>query len=64
MRRCAELQVVFAGAFQVVGTTLASAAEVAMPVVAMPATFGVFRRLKVAHWDFLRLLFAHITFLQ
>ena len=31
-------------------------------VVAMPAALGVCARLQVAHWNFLCLLFAHITF--
>ena len=34
-----------------------------MTVMATPATAGVLRWLQVAYWDFLRLLFAHITFL-
>jgi len=33
-------------------------------VVAMSAAHGVSARLQVAHWNFLRLIFAHITFLQ
>jgi hypothetical protein len=31
-------------------------------VVAMSAAFGILRRRKVAHWNFV--LFAHIAFLQ
>ena len=31
-------------------------------VVTMPAALGVSARLQVAHWNFLRLIFAHITF--
>ena len=33
-------------------------------VVAMPAALGVCARLQVEHWNFLRLIFAHITFLR
>jgi len=68
VRRYAELQPVFAGPFRAVaarGSASAPGAEVVMTaVVAMPTTFGVLRRLKVAHWDFLCLVFAHIAFLQ
>jgi hypothetical protein len=64
VQRYAELQPVFAGAFHLVVATFASGAELAMTVVTMPATFGVRRRPKVADWDFLCLLFAHVTFLQ
>ena len=62
----AELQPVFAVAFLVVmarGTVESTEAAMTM-VVAMPAAYGVFRRRKVAHWDFLRFLFVHITFLR
>ena len=30
-------------------------------VVAMPTALGVCARLQVAHWNFLRLIFVHIT---
>ena len=30
-------------------------------VVTVPAALGVSARLQVAHWNFLRLIFAHIT---
>ena len=33
-------------------------------VVAMPTALSVSARLQVEHWNFLRLIFAHITFLQ
>ena len=33
-------------------------------VVAMPAALGVCAWLQVAHWNFLRVLFVHITFLR
>ena len=62
MRRYADLQPVFAGAFHVVvarGPFVST--ELAMTVMAMSAAFGVFRRPKVAHWNFV--LFAHIAFL-
>jgi hypothetical protein len=62
MRRKAELRHVSAGVSDVVYTTRAFESAVVMMVVPMPATFGVLRRFKVAHWDFLRLLFAHIIF--
>ena len=49
----------------VVARGTVASTELAMTmVVAMSAAYGVFRRHKVAHWDFLRFLFVHITFLQ
>ena len=63
MRRYAELQPVFAGSFRVVSavpSTSAPGPEVMMAaVVAMPAALGIFARLQVAHWNFLRRNFAH-----
>jgi hypothetical protein len=67
VRRYAELQPIFAGVFHVIGAggTMASTTELVMTaVVAMPATLGVSTRHEVAQWDFVRFLFAHITFLQ
>jgi hypothetical protein len=68
VRRYAELQPVFAGPFRVVGaraSTDAPSSEMMMAaVVAMPAALGVCARLQVVHWNFLCLLFAHVTFLQ
>ena len=63
MRRYAELQPVFAGSFRVIGSsTSAPSAEVVMTaVVAMPTALGVCAWLQVAHGNFLRLIFAHIT---
>jgi hypothetical protein len=59
-----ELQPVFAGAFHVVfarGTLASTELAMTTVVMAMSAAFGVRRRLKVAHWNFI--LFAHIAFL-
>jgi hypothetical protein len=68
VRRYAELQPVFAGPFRAVAaraSASAPGAEVVMTaVVAMPAALGVCARLQVEHWNFLRLIFAHITFLR
>jgi hypothetical protein len=66
VRRYAELQPEFAGSFRVIGSsTSAPSAEVVMTaVVAMPAALGVCAWLQVAHWNFLRVLFVHITFLR
>ena len=64
----AELQPVFAGTFHVVaasGTSTFTTVQVmAVMMVAMSPAFRVCARLQVAHWNFLRLLFAHITFLH
>jgi hypothetical protein len=63
VRRYAELQPVFAGSFRVIGSsTSAPSAEVVMTaVVAMPTALGVCAWLQVAHGNFLRVLFVHIT---
>jgi len=63
VRRYAELQPVFAGSFRVIGSsTSAPSTEMAMTaVVTVPAALGVCARLQVAHWNFLRLIFVHIT---
>lgn len=65
MRLYAELQPVFAGPFRAVGSsTMAPGAEMVMAAaVAMAAALSVSARLQVMHWNFLRLRFAHITFL-
>jgi hypothetical protein len=58
-----QLEPVFAGAFHPVAACLAATAGSAMAVMAMSATLSILCWLQVAYWDFLRILFAHITFL-
>jgi hypothetical protein len=66
VRRYAELQPIFAGSFRIVGSfaSVPSSEMLMTATVAMPAAFGVSARHQVAHRNFLRLLFVHITFLQ
>lgn len=66
VRRCAELQPVFASAFHVIRASGASSTELVMTAVVAvsAAAHGVCARHEIAHWNFRRLCFVHITFLQ